>query len=98
HRALHPFPTRRSSDLVRRRRVLGAEGEVIEVGQPGRRWHGMAFEGLGQAVRERSARFKHQLVAAGTAEMEVAVQVVRTFMGPQRSEEHTSELQSRENL
>src|SRR5690606_41951092 len=82
HRALHSFPTRRSSDLVK---------------------HDLA-DGLARLGTARLTRAHHrapllleplpqQLRLGGLAGS------VATLEGdPERSEEHTSELQSRENL
>src|SRR5690606_42027660 len=66
HRDLHSFPTRRSSDLLRRGRV------------------------------GRQARHGHALARQGNDAIEVDLGDGNA--AEQRSEEHTSELQSRENL
>src|SRR5690606_40128225 len=78
HRALHSFPTRRSSDLVHRLDEAGMRLRVL-VGRLG----------------------LHQLVGEGV-DVEMALAGAVDAIGPVeagvRSEEHTSELQSRENL
>src|SRR5690606_41800200 len=77
HRALHSFPTRRSSDL-HQRLVIGAQARTQLLQQRHR-----AIELGADAVADL-----RRLLTAGGLWREVGV----------RSEEHTSELQSRENL
>src|SRR5690606_41796763 len=76
HRALHSFPTRRSSDLAQRR-IGGAKGDGLESRPIAR----------GQLEADMAAAADHfgefRLVRGEDED---------------RSEEHTSELQSRENL
>src|SRR5690606_40576061 len=86
---LHPFPTRRSSDLTR--------GEVDET--PIRRELRPAMQGEvrlepGQLLETLAVEDAH-LMVAGFHHHE---QVERIGAVLRRSEEHTSELQSRENL
>src|SRR5690606_41699301 len=82
--ALHSFPTRRSSDLVA---SLGACRDYNF------KRHVSSQDGLIPA--DQYARYGR--------EQAIAVAIGREFArpynsGPERSEEHTSELQSRENL
>src|SRR5690606_42009141 len=77
HRALHSFPTRRSSDLVQAEQAFHPIGDVHRAGLI----HGQA-QGAPTCVGQ------HVDVAFGAQPHDVAI----------RSEEHTSELQSRENL
>src|SRR5690606_41560471 len=76
HRALHSFPTRRSSDLA-------AGGAVLFAAAAGAERHGA--DRLGHVPDQRAAR-----AAGGAGGHRCADRA--------RSEEHTSELQSRENL
>src|SRR5690606_41559793 len=80
HRALHSFPTRRSSDLV------GAATEK-------RRSHA-------EVVADLPAANAASLAATPDLNADTAVQLttLTELPPPSRSEEHTSELQSRENL
>src|SRR5690606_41869604 len=75
HRALHSFPTRRSSDL----------------------WHNLIVAG------DLRAGERVLVVGAGGGVNSTAIQIAKfagahVFAITSRSEEHTSELQSRENL
>src|SRR5690606_40293767 len=86
HRALHSFPTRRSSDLL----AAGPERELE---------HALAEHptGVGEQQDDRVGRGLEQLddlivVIALRARLQAHAAAVL------RSEEHTSELQSRENL
>src|SRR5690606_39691407 len=93
-RDLHSFPTRRSSDLVR---LLCICPGFVERELPGipREWAG---ESRRQA--ETIRRFLEKQ-AASLAERDVKVSLECYAAFPAlhgRSEEHTSELQSRENL
>src|SRR5690606_41960051 len=88
--ALHPFPTRRSSDL---------SGETVEVADAIRDASGRLRTLSAQIVPETGlsgAVHGFFYVALDTTEREAAAQALRE--GEERSEEHTSELQSRENL
>src|SRR5690606_41635764 len=89
HRGLPSFPTRRSSESLRRDRAVGmlAYGQSNEILQPDR--------------GERQFNRILETLAVLRAEGEVPVQdmlYAETHLFPRRSEEHTSELQSRENL
>src|SRR5690606_41528885 len=75
HRALHSFPTRRSSDLFGYSRLYG--------GVPG---------GQAELVRVPKANVGPLVVPDALSDEQVL------FLSDIRSEEHTSELQSRENL
>src|SRR5690606_41735901 len=82
------LPTRRSSDLVHPRAARRAEDRG-QVGHP----HLAALPGA-QGVRDVP-----EAVARGRGGLRLATRVVRRVPpGDRRSEEHTSELQSRENL
>src|SRR5690606_41850721 len=96
HRYLHSFPTRRSSDLL--------DAHTLQDGEAG------APEELVGAARRGGAHGHDQLpeggilVHEGVADLEPGVeadlQLLDALLGTEvaRSEEHTSELQSRENL
>src|SRR5690606_41784444 len=97
HRELRSSPTRRSSDLLTRRK---ARHQCAECGGTG---GGGKHELAGGEVRSGNAcdavrtgrtrwRLQHR------AEEVVAVAVQQVIREGGRSEEHTSELQSRENL
>src|SRR5690606_40622870 len=84
HRDLHPFPTRRSSDLAE---VFQRHRESRQVQAPA--FHpGPAFGEMGGGHR-----VEHRAGGADQIRRPFVVGVV-----DERSEEHTSELQSRENL
>src|SRR5690606_41574460 len=83
HRALHSFPTRRSSDLVRR--APGAGSPVRHESEAGRARHAPAAQGLRRSGGPAGPR--------APAQNRLLSRWARA-----RSEEHTSELQSRENL
>src|SRR5690606_41562439 len=80
HRALHSFPTRRSSDLV----VLTMSTASSLYADHLATLHERAATAL------ESGGFDHLVVPSGTPHVQV--------FDDRRSEEHTSELQSRENL
>src|SRR5205085_12650207 len=89
-RALHPFPTRRSSDLCRVALVCArAVGRGDAGAQPAR----IRRTGVAALVRggRRAAR-------AGAALARGAAARARARAAGRRSEEHTSELQSQSNL
>src|SRR5690606_40895665 len=90
HRALHSFPTRRSSDLGRRWTwcSLDAVGIVAAVG-----WGKIDSTGPGAEfhIAYRDTRFDPVGLAVFVADG-------YGMTSSLRSEEHTSELQSRENL
>src|SRR5690606_42121448 len=77
------FPTRRSSDLVMGWRVVPTDSSCLGP---------MALDCLPQIEQVFVE------ANAGAAEQEFAVQLFRARRKAERSEEHTSELQSRENL
>src|SRR5690606_40992577 len=87
-RALPSFPTRRSSDLIARRRGIGREAEPI---QPGR------VEERARQRRQRERGGPRQQQRRGRQPEKGQSQHARQGDAV-RSEEHTSELQSRENL
>src|SRR5207302_7544161 len=87
--ALHSFPTRRSSDLA----IRGAEVEVDErVHDPESLADPLIAKLHRSAARKRFETFQFPVRPCH------ARRGVSTLRRPQRSEEHTSELQSRENL
>src|SRR5690606_42153465 len=92
---LHPFPTRRSSDLAAQVRAVHADFEMPKLNQ--------AEHAVWHLLRHRPAH----LLPPGQADWNafLADCAARVFQrldgqpgGLARSEEHTSELQSRENL
>src|SRR5205085_11437948 len=89
HRALHSFPTRRSSDLAMVRQMVGREVRVAHCG-------GNAAGGLGTDV----AAIKHCIEQVyGPKGVAVLVDLGGAETNSEmRSEEHTSELQSQSNL
>src|SRR5690606_41982358 len=83
HRAMHSFPTRRSSDLT-------------EVGAP---WYTSGTHMWNGTAPSLNARPATTNTRPNTSTMEFKLGAVPFHMWvPDRSEEHTSELQSRENL
>src|SRR5207302_4799859 len=97
HRHLHSFPTRRSSDLTLPHLL---DGEVEDLGvEPWPADHSWIIR---RSARRWPAERRHQRVAAD--QRYAARDVVESAAadasrpGRLRSEEHTSELQSRENL
>src|SRR5690606_40903393 len=85
HRALHSFPTRRSSDLPDGEVDLGEHDLLAE--------HVPAGPGLAEAPQQPALLLGPGEAALGVEPLRVVgVELVA------RSEEHTSELQSRENL
>src|SRR5690606_39473459 len=93
---LYSFPTRRSSDLVALEvgdsvmlsvSGVSANGEPVSVS-------GVTFTSLDTQIATVDQRGMVYGVAAGMARIEVKAGALRDT----RSEEHTSELQSRENL
>src|SRR5690606_41765302 len=85
HRDLHSFPTRRSSDLRGGGKAAVAPGAAIPGGRSPARDPGPPAGTPSQDTGPRRAGMGVALVA-------------RRGSGRFRSEEHTSELQSRENL
>src|SRR5690606_41123238 len=96
-RALHSFPTRRSSDLSFRFEhgeiALQCERCIEDAGAAAARF-------LGFARMRRAVRSKEELAAPGCGRLAQRQPVLLPLGDRQavRSEEHTSELQSRENL
>src|SRR5690606_41022854 len=93
----HPFPTRRSSDLIQGARVLLYLGDSVTTDHisPAGSFNERSAAGAylaGHGVQRAdfnsygSRRGNHEVMVRGT------------FANVRRSEEHTSELQSRENL
>src|SRR5690606_41957219 len=80
-RPLHPFPTRRSSDLADFRTLA--------------RWFAQAPD---DAARHRLWRVAFGLHSSRHLTVDADTLAERTAVPEPRSEEHTSELQSRENL
>src|SRR5207302_11494238 len=95
---LNPFPTRRSSDLPGRRRAR-VEGRPGPAGRPPDGWAGQPAPG-DPARRARGGAVANGGIPGLAPRRAVAAgAVVGPIRGePARSEEHTSELQSRENL
>src|SRR5690606_41465999 len=89
---LHPFPTRRSSDLLYKaraeRRLMRKSAKIAEAAHL--RAMAVARPGVNERVVE--AELLHAFRTAG------AVPSYEPIVGGGRSEEHTSELQSREHL
>src|SRR5438034_2292903 len=73
HRALHSFPTRRSSDLAERRTILTKEKTVVP-------------------------RISDIYAALPAITGKLELEYEGELQGPERSEEHTSELQSHSDL
>src|SRR5207253_7551373 len=87
HRDLHSFPTRRSSDLKPAPTVSGfrdVEGEVSKVVEENQR---IEMESAAQHMVDRLHGTDEPLQFKG-----------KMYEGAERSEEHTSELQSRGHL
>src|SRR5690606_42053805 len=87
-RDLHSFPTRRSSDLRR--------GRVYPFPSP--LHHTALFGGRVTASPARSSSSAGQLVSRTEPGRRIVTGDDEKFTVQTRSEEHTSELQSRENL
>src|SRR5205823_12376480 len=88
HRALHSFPTRRSSDLSRREnsvaKSLYSDDSVVGGGVPG------TFSPFIEAATTRNPRTRE--TSASVASRAISRRI--TGSSRSRSEEHTSELQS----
>src|SRR5690606_41708259 len=90
HRALHSFPTRRSSDL----------GDIRVEGSPVPKSH-LAYLAPGRDELHLEAITASRVVLIGGEPLGEKIVMWWNFIGrshDERSEEHTSELQSRENL
>src|SRR5207302_6988388 len=86
HRDLHSFPTRRSSDLSRRHSSAisaASSGVGSRLSRASTSWSPGASPGLWRRMRSMARE---------------TVRVASSRQKSRRSEEHTSELQSRENL
>src|SRR5207253_10478220 len=95
HRALHSFPTRRSSDLAHCRLELPGKAVSLQV-TPRREHRDLRLEALaGYALCDGEAEVHVRLIfhPLGPDDLEEAARPDVT-----RSEEHTSELQSRGHL
>src|SRR5690606_39797191 len=92
-RALNSFPTRRSSDLARALQQRPGAADDFE------RWARTMAEDWGDTALVCAAHSAvHQVGSEGfAAEVEKALTAIQPVLA-RRSEEHTSELQSRENL
>src|SRR5690606_40421619 len=93
----HSFPTRRSSDLPTHLDDHGGEqrhDEELAGGGPGGGDAGGESTVALESVRHDGADHVHR----HDAEADPAADAIEQHEEPSRSEEHTSELQSRENL
>src|SRR5690606_41856453 len=93
-----PFPTRRSSDLAEA--LLSAAGATVWIDQEPLMDAVTAVSGSGPAyVFLLAEAMQAAARAEGLDAAQARTLVVQTLLGAaRRSEEHTSELQSRENL
>src|SRR5690606_41724845 len=90
HRYLHSFPTRRSSDL---------QGEIGWVLDPAHGGQGFASEAVRAVLALGFDHYRlHRITAQMDARNSASAALARRVGLRLRSEEHTSELQSRENL
>src|SRR5690606_40837059 len=97
HRELHAFPTRRSSDLVGKKGVHPENGDGLKV--DAHRRHTDKDVRLRNWKIELVERFQIEVVVQLDVDrVEISRYQRRVVKLNQRSEEHTSELQSRENL
>src|SRR5690606_41839390 len=92
HCVVHSFPTRRSSDLLEIARVK----RILAGDRSGRFLRRILTEGELAQAAGKQARLA-EFVASRFAAKEAVVKALGCGIG-ERSEEHTSELQSRENL
>src|SRR5690606_39914153 len=90
HRALHSFPTRRSSDLAPSPRPARSLQHLARI------------EGVAHGLADENEEAQHRRDGEEAGEPEPRrLQIgfaLRQKLAQRRSEEHTSELQSRENL
>src|SRR5690606_41474627 len=96
HCYLLSFPTRRSSDLA-----LAAEGRVEYIGAcdvDAATAEGITSEHGGAAFTDWRELLKQTDVVSIATPTETHCEIACAFLDAGRSEEHTSELQSRENL
>src|SRR5207302_6165549 len=94
--ALHSFPTRRSSDLGLALAVLALVGDDAEL----REFERLQLDLAGRELFAETLVFKYGLAVLFDLGGEIldAAQPLLGDADAGRSEEHTSELQSRENL
>src|SRR5690606_40216978 len=85
HRALHSFPTRRSSDLA---------NQKIVAGTPNNERRSAGFRSIKDVVARAAGEEDIGRPIRGYRQAAAWIEVIQC----NRSEEHTSELQSRENL
>src|SRR5207247_8354236 len=90
-RPLHPFPTRRSSDLVK-----GGVAPPVLAGRLPRAPNEIALGG--RELRALHKRVGDRTISRGAHGPVPLVVVGQVVLSPERSEEHTSELQSRVDL
>src|SRR5690606_41483340 len=86
HRALHSFPTRRSSDLAQKDNTDQVASATTEMAASAVQVRENAIDTRRKSEDTAEAASKGEHLARAAVE------------GIERSEEHTSELQSRENL
>src|SRR5690606_41582139 len=93
HRDLHAFPTRRSSDLGSISiRALGEDPNVVVMVDR------LKLVNPDPQQLEKGTDGMIRMKDGQPLEADAAVRVTSGFLEASRSEEHTSELQSRENL
>src|SRR5690606_41926332 len=93
NKSLHSFTTRRSSDLLRADRESMALQDAIR----SLIYIGLAYALLHFYLKEKMSK---TMLVAGIGLLTVIdlLPVAHRYLNKERSEEHTSELQSRENL
>src|SRR5690606_41448990 len=91
HRALRSFPTRRSSDLLAQ-----VAGRAARLGLPVEGVNALAETGI-ERILEQAAKLRPRIIVADSVQT-LWTESLTAAPGSVRSEEHTSELQSRENL
>src|SRR5690606_41147515 len=98
HRHLPSFPTRRSSDLLLHLCAVASAGHhgLVTLDEVETSLHPRAIRVLIEAMRRRAASHDLRIVLA--TQSETVLDQFRDDPSRVRSEEHTSELQSRENL
>src|SRR5207247_10774739 len=89
--ARHSFPTRRSSDLK-------ALATMMMVGSLVALFTALLMGSIGAEVLKRYAGFSGNAVSATIVSVAVSILGIFVFLASARSEEHTSELQSRVDL
>src|SRR5690606_41889747 len=89
----HPFPTRRSSDLGRVvKKADGSEDVAIMMVEA------EATENSWNLIKAGAVKPSEEIVAGGLEAAKPFLKKLVEAQAEMRSEEHTSELQSRENL